>query len=117
MSTNEQIDYDVLEARLTDSNYPLTSAGQVKTGADAAAEGHAFLLREYGSDAAIADAMHPGRPRIGDAKRGASPTVRGRISDADYAAFKQLEEATGRSQSELVREAVHHMLTEHKLVG
>lgn len=117
MSTNEQIDYDALEARLTDPEHPLQSAGQVKTGADAAAEGHAFLLREYGSDAAIAAAMHPGRPRVGDTKRGASPTVRGRISDADYAAFKQLEDATGRTQSELVREAVHDILTAHKLVS
>lgn len=82
MSTNQDIDYDALRARLTDPEYPLTSAGQVKTGADAAAEGHVFLLREYGSKEAIAAAMHPGRPRVGDAKRGASPTVRGRITDA-----------------------------------
>ena len=117
MSSDEQIDYDALEARLTDPDYPVRSAGQVKTGADAAAEGRAFLLREYGSEEAIAEAMRPGRPRVGDTKRGASPTVRGRISDADYAAFKQLEDATGRTQSELVREAVHNLLTEHKLVS
>ncbi|TWE10503.1 ribbon-helix-helix protein, CopG family [Rudaeicoccus suwonensis] len=117
MST--EIDYDALAARLTDPDYPVSSAGQVKTGDAAAAEGRAFLLREYGSEEAIAAAMSVsrGRPRVGDAKRGPSATVRGRISDTDYAAFKKLEEATGRTQSDLVRDAVHQLLTQHKLVS
>ncbi|RNI23295.1 hypothetical protein [Flexivirga caeni] len=117
MST--EIDYDALEARLTDPDYPVRSAGQVKTGDAAAADGHAFLLREYGSDEAIAAAMSVprGRPRVGSPKAGPSPTVRARISDADYAAFKKLEAATGRRQSDLVREAVHRLLVDHKLVS
>lgn len=111
-------DYEVLAARLTDPEYPVASGGQVKTGAAAAAEGRALMLREYGSEAELDNVLRrAGRPRIGESPRGASPTVRGRISDADYAAFKQLENATGRSQSELVREAVHNLLTEHKLVS
>jgi len=44
-------------------------------------------------------------------------TVRARISENDYAAFKQLEQATGRSQSDLVREAVHQLLARHHLVN
>lgn len=63
------------------------------------------------------DSISHGRPRLGAAKAGPSPTVRARISDSDYAAFKRLEEITGRSQSELVREAVHRMLMEHNLVS
>jgi hypothetical protein len=43
--------------------------------------------------------------------------VRARISENDYAAFKQLEQDSGLSQSDLVREAVHRLLTDHKLVS
>lgn len=119
MSELTDHEYDDLAARLTDPDYPVASAGQVHTGAAAAAEGRAFLLREYGSQDAIDAAMgvRRGRPRVDEAKRGPSPTVRGRISDADYAAFKKLEEITGQSQSELVREAVHQYLAGHKLVS
>lgn len=57
--------------------------------------------------------MHRGRPRVGDAKRGPSPTVRARLSEAEFAAFEQLRETTGRTQSDLVREAVHDYLGRH----
>lgn len=119
MSTENEIDYDALAARLTDPDQPVHSAGQVETNDAAAFTGHAWLLREYGSDEAIAAAMSVsrGRSRVGAPKAGPSPTVRARISDDDYAAFKKLEEATGRGQSELVREAVHRMLVDHKLVS
>lgn len=101
----------------SDPNYPLLASTQGAIGAAAAAQGRALLTEEYGSDEALDTVLRQaGRPRVGQTPRGASPTVRGRISDADYAAFKQLEDATGRSQSELVREAVHNLLTEHKLV-
>ena len=104
-------EYEDLAARLTDPDYVLTSGGQVKTGADAAAEGRAFMVREYGSAAELDKVLRQaGRPRIGQAPKGASPTVRARISDADYAAVKRLEEVTGRTQSDLVREAVHQFL-------
>lgn len=117
--SNETVDYDALQKRLTDPHYPVHSAGQVQTGSAAAEQGQAFLMREYGSPEAIAAAasVHRGRPRVGEAKRGPSPTVRGRVSEADYAALKQLEETTGLSQSQLVRDAVHRMLTDHKLVS
>lgn len=109
-------DYDELAARLTDPNTPLPPPREVQAGTAAEAAGREFLVREYGSIDSVNEVLR-GRPRVGDTKRGASPTVRGRISDADYAAFKQLEDATGRTQSELVREAVHNLLTEHKLVS
>ena len=107
-------DYEELAARLTDPATPLPEPGAVLTGAAAAAEGHAFLLREYGSEKALQRALRPGRPRVGSPS-GESPTVRGRISDADFAAFKQLEKQTGKKQSELVREAVQLLLSEHKI--
>lgn len=111
------IDYDALAARLTDPAVPLGPPPEVQTGAEAAAEGRAFMLREYGSAEAIERALRgPGRPRVG-APAGASPTVRGRISDADFVAFKKLEAASGCTQSELVREAVHQLLIRHKLVS
>ena len=110
-------EYDALAARLTDPNTPIPPPREVQSGAAAGSEGHAFLTREYGSQDGISAAMQRGRPRVGDTRRGPSPTVRGRISDADYAAFKELERVTGRTQSELVREAVHRLLAHHKLVG
>lgn len=114
---NAGTDYADLEARFTDPNTEVASAGQVVTGDAAAAEGRQFLLREYGSPEAIERAMlAPGRPRVGE-RQGASPTVRGRIAPAEYAALKTLEEQTGRTQSDLVREAVHRLLVSHQLVS
>jgi hypothetical protein len=109
-------DYDKLTARLTNQQMPLPEPQNVRTGEAAAAAGHAFLLREYGSEEAIARALRPGRPRLGTPPRGESPTVRGRISDDDFTAFKQLAERTGRSQSELVRESVHRLLVDEGML-
>jgi hypothetical protein len=106
--------YDELAARLTDPATPLPAPRAVLTGDAAAADGRAFLLREYGSEEALQRALRPGRRRVG-APSGESPTVRARISDEDFAAFKLLEERTGKKQSELVREAVHLLLAEHKI--
>jgi hypothetical protein len=106
--------YSELATRLTDPATPLPVPSAVRTGDAAAAEGRAFLLREYGSEKALQRALRPGRRRVG-APSGESPTVRARISDEDFAAFKLLEEHTGRKQSELVREAVHLLLAEHKI--
>lgn len=102
--------YNKIAERLTDPQTQLPEPQNVRTGADAAAAGRAFLLREYGSEEAVARATRPGRPRLGTPPRGESPTVRGRISDEDFAAFKQLAERTGKNQSELVRESVHRLL-------
>jgi len=116
MDTNHS-DFDALEARLTDPSIPLKSARHVATDAAASAAGREFLLREYGSTEVIERAMiAPGRPHVGE-RSGASPAVRGRITPTDYAAFKKLEEQTGRSQSDLVREAVHQLLRRHKLIS
>ncbi len=115
MSTNKT-DYDALASRLTDPDKP-THGVDVTVGDAAAGLGREFLMREYGSAEAIQNAtVHRGRPRVGQAA-GSSPTVRARITQDEYAAMKQLEAATGRSQSDLVREAVHQLLVHHKLVG
>ncbi|MGG7464311.1 hypothetical protein [Plantibacter sp. YIM 135347] len=111
----EDADFEALAARLTDPASPAKRSGEVLTGAAAAAAGRAMLLRDFGSDEALATAMRRGRPRVGDRSRGKSPTVRGRISDEDFAAFKQLEMKTGKKQSELIREAVHLLLARHRI--
>lgn len=106
--------YDELAARLTDPATRLAEPSAVLTGDAAAAAGRAFLLDEYGSEEALQRALRPGRRRVG-APSGESPTVRARISDEDFAAFKLLEKRTGKKQSELVREAVQLLLAEHKI--
>lgn len=117
MAKKDTIDYDALEARLTDPETPLQAPARVLTGEAAATYGHDFLLREYGSDEAIADAIRRGRPPIGSSKQGPSPIVRGVISPNEFEAFKQLEASSGMRQSELVRRAVHDLLVAEKLVN
>ena len=114
MATEE--DFAALAERLTDPSTPIPKASEISTAAAAAAHGRALMLREYGSEAAL-DAVlrRAGRTRLGEHPKGASPTVRGRLPEADFAAFKRLEESTGKKQSELVREAVQLLLAEHKI--
>lgn len=117
MADNNDIDYDALAARLTDPETPLGAPMRVLTGEDASTFGHDLLLREYGSDEAIDEAMRRGRPSVGSAKRGPSPVVRGVIPLEEFEAFKKLEQTTGLRQSELVRRAVHDLLVAEKLVA
>ncbi len=114
--SNTKRNYDVLATRLTALDQPIKGS-ETAAGAAAAQIGREFLVREYGSNEAVeAAVLTRGRPRVGQAI-GASPTVRARISRNDYDAMKRLEAATGRSQSDLVREAVHQLLVQHKMVG
>lgn len=114
--TEKNIDYEALIDRLH-GDEPVTGVGEPLRGEAAAAAGHAMLLGEYGSEKAIDHAVRTGRPRVGDAKRGPSPTVRGRIADHDYAALAQLEARTGKSESALVREAVHMLLQKYQVAN
>lgn len=114
----EEAYYAALAERLTDPRYEPRPAGPGFSGAAAAAHGRAFLIKEYGSEEALEAALRQaGRPRKGTEAKGPSPTVRGRISEADFAAFKRLEQETGLGQSALVREAVHLLLERHRLAG
>lgn len=70
-------------------------------------------MEQYGSQEAVLAGMRRGCPQVGS-PTGASPTVRDRISDTDYAAFTQLQHTTGRTQAELVREAVDDLLIKHR---
>lgn len=114
--TEPTIDYEALIDRLHGEE-PVTGVGEPLRGDAAAAAGHAMLLGEYGSDKAIDLAIRAGRPRVGEAKRGPSPTVRGRIAEYDYAALAQLEARTGKSESALVREAVHMLLQKYQVAS
>jgi hypothetical protein len=111
VTDQRKTDYDALADRLTGDS-PLEAAA-VQLGSDAAASGRAFLLREYGGDAAIRQAIRRGRPRVGDSTPGESATVRGRIADVEYRAFMELVTELGKPQSELIREAVHLLLEHH----
>jgi len=115
MDTEDDLDHlAALADRLTDPTRPL-KLSEVATGAEAAAHGRALMLREYGTEEALDRVLRrAGRKRVGEQPLGASPTVRGRIPEADFAAFKQLEKRTGKNQSELVREAVQLLLAEHR---
>ncbi|MFK3668830.1 hypothetical protein ACI2IX_01565 [Leifsonia aquatica] len=111
-------EYEQLAARLTDPDHELPKAANVLSGVAAEAAGREFMLREYGSEEALDEALRTaGRPRLGTKPKGASPTVRGRIAEADRAAFDQLIKQTGKKESELVREAVHLLLEQHKLAS
>lgn len=115
MSDIDEAAFEALAARLTDPSIPLPKPTNVLTGEAAAAAGRAFLIREYGSEEALdAELRAAGRPRLGETPKGASPTVRGRIPEADRAAFDELIKETGKKESELVREAVHLLLEQHR---
>ncbi len=56
MSTSDD-HFEALAVRLTDPNVPMGEPLQVLTGPAAAAAGRAFLLREYGSEEALREAL------------------------------------------------------------
>jgi hypothetical protein len=107
--TNDGVDYDALAERLTDPVAPLKPIGKALRGADAAEAGRAFLLREYGSEAAVREAMRPGRPRVGQS-RGESPSVKTRLPLHEADALEELARRKSTTKSELVRLGVHRLL-------
>ncbi|KAA0976423.1 hypothetical protein FQ154_11185 [Paeniglutamicibacter gangotriensis] len=113
--TKPNIDYTAITETLSGET-PVKIVGEPLHGEAAASAGRE-LLRKYGSDNAISQAIRLGRPRVGDAKRGPSPTVRGRIAEEDFAALVQLEAQSGKSQSALVREAIQLLLERHRLAS
>lgn len=115
MAEMDDAAFDRLAARLTDPATPMPELTNVLTGEAAAAAGRAFLVSEYGSEEALDAVLRAaGRPRLGEQPKGPSPVVRGRIPVADRAAFDELIRETGKKESELVREAVHLLLEQHR---
>jgi|GEM_PF-696152 len=111
-------EFAALADRLTDPKTGMPTPAQVATGADASARGYGMLLQEFGShDALAAELRSAGRPRTGATPRGRSPIVRGTIAEAEHARFERLKQETGKNESELVREAVHLLLEQHRLVS
>ncbi len=109
-------DYETLAAALTHPDTVLQPAGTAVAGAEAAAAGRGLMLQEFGSEEALEAAMRPGRPAVGREKHGASPLVRGRITPEDRLALDELRARTGKSESALVRAAIHQMLIEQQLL-
>jgi hypothetical protein len=107
-------DYEAASDGYASQDVHVAPIGSPLTGDRAAAAGREFLVAEFGSIEAVEAEIRRGRRKIGDGRRGASPVVRARISDTDFAAFRHLEEITGRSQADLVREGVHLLLEQYK---
>ena len=101
-------EFDALASRLTDPSMP-HAAADTATGAAAARRGRSYA-KQYGSESALEkrcvdQAGRESAPR----RKATSPTVRARISEAEFDAFTRLGEESGRSQSELVQ-AIHLLL-------
>ena len=110
-------DYEAASDRYADESARALPIGPATTGKAASAAGRDFLVKEYGSIEAVEREIRQGRRKVGDPRRGDSPVVRGRIPEADRAAFDLLIAQTGKKESELVREAVHLLLQRHDLVA
>lgn len=54
-----------------------------------------------------------GRPRVG-ADRSESPVVKGRVTAAEFEALREIIDATGRGQSQLVRRGIQLVIMEHR---
>ncbi|MDR6971030.1 hypothetical protein [Leifsonia shinshuensis] len=111
---DDDIDYEALIAELTDPDKPLTPTGKALYGEEAARAGREMLLREYGSEEALEPALKPGRPGLGSAGDGPSPTVRARVSRHDFDELAKLKARTGRTEADLLREGVHLLLERYK---
>lgn len=109
--------YEERSDRYADPSSPIVPTGAALTGSDAADAGRAFLVAELGSEEAVDRLIRRGRPRAGERRAGNSPVVRARISEQDFAAFRRLEDATGKSQADLVREGVHLLLAQHRMAS
>ena len=127
--SDDKIDYEELIARLTDPDIPIVPTGKALFGEDAARAGQPaadvqredaaragreFLLREYGSEEALLEAMKPGRPSLGKPGHGPSPTVRARVSQHDFDELAELKARTGRTEADLLREGVHLLLERYR---
>lgn len=108
--------YEALSDEFAARTEPLVFSGPLYVGAEAAAQGRAFLIEQFGSEEAVEEFIRSGRPRLGDEpiRRGASPSVRGRVSEEQLAQLRAVMAETGRSQSELVREGIALVLAKHR---
>lgn len=111
---------ETLAGELSESTRAIGPPRLSLSGEAASAAGRTFLLREYGSEEDIREAMRkPGRPRsVGHAdpvtkSAGASPTVRSRIPRADFERLATIEAATGKSESDLIREGVAMVISRY----
>lgn len=109
-SREDEVHYAELAEKINAGDFEVVP-GSVLTGAAAAEAGRAFLLKEYGSEEALAEALRPGRPKLGNAyERGPSREIRGRVTAQQFRAIAELQKRTSRSQSEIVRDAIQALL-------
>jgi len=102
-------DWSAQAAHYTDPEQPFPQGRPCKPGEGA----EALIIEAFGTRQAAEDFVRMGRPPIGGRERsGESRSVRGRVSDEQYDAFKQIMESTGGSQSDLVRQAVDLLIAD-----
>lgn len=111
---DDSIDYEEIIRRLHDPNIPIVGVGEPLVGEEAARAGREMMLREYGSEEALQEALKPGRPALSANGGGPSPTVRARVSREDFDELARLRERTGRTEADLVREGLHLLLERYK---
>jgi len=116
--TPEELERYAAAADAAEQPAPITH-GRVLRGADAANAGTALLREAIGSDELIEKEIRRGRKAI-PSRRGQhapagteSPTVQFRLSKDDLAALNDIEQRTGKTRSELLRESVHLLMTHY----
>jgi hypothetical protein len=106
----DEVYYAALAAEAEDQNRVEPPPARVWKGAAAAAHGREFMLESTGaSTVEEALPLFIGRPKKG-AERGPAPRVTARVTPEDRKALNELMARTGKTESELVREAVHSLL-------
>lgn len=90
--------------------------GAPKRDAAAAAAGRAFLVKEFGGEAALEQQLRRGRPRLGESeRRGPSHEIRGRVTDSQFKAIESIRSQTGQSTSEIIREMADNWIASQRL--
>lgn len=117
-SASEEARYAEMAHAISDPETLAQANGELLVGDAAATAGRTFMLESYGSEAALQEAMRPGRPKLGAGYgRGSSQEVRGRVTAEQKSLIDFLREKTGKSESQIVRDAIDALLRQEHLVG
>lgn len=116
VTSAEKARYDEISRLVSDVKVDAQVTGSPLTGDAATQVGREFLLSEYGSERALEEAMRPGRPQVdGGYGRGQSKEIRGRITATQLSAIALLKQRTGKTESQLVRDAVDALIRQEHL--
>jgi hypothetical protein len=106
---NDQTEYNRLDAHCSDPATALPEGDVPPMRPEW--EPRALVEAMFGSVAAAEEFIRQGRPALGASRpAGPSPTVRGRLTRADFARLQAHLAKTGKTQSQVVREGVSLVL-------